>query len=586
MEPIINEDIISTLPRGEHMRRFRILLYSTIMVTLISLSLSCSKNQPVPEVSESPAPQQTAQENNPPQPTSSPPIVLPTAYQLPTYVVGNDFDEDLAITDEAVVRVGATIRSTRGPQPLWDIMRRLVALKEMNVSWASDVDQNVLVDVDINAADDFFNAIDNLLRQVDYFHEVQGNTIVIKYKETRQFKIAMPFIASQYTTESGGNLLGSPELSTNVKGTIQLDSTGNTFDIWENIQANMDKIIALWSTTTVTPTAGTDTAEGGEENQSTMENLATRRVSSSDVAYFIDKPVGIITVTAPRPLLQELDKYFTNLTNSLYKQVSIEAKILEVQLKDNSKIGLDWSQVLKDFNVTGTVVFGDLSRGGQVYPKIQTVNDSFNDGTVKGNLLDPTAFISQILLDPTDFSVLLNALEEQGNTRILSNPKISVLNGQPALITVGRNVTYVDSVETDIDTSATFPTTTITVETARILSGVGLSLTANVMENNEIVMNLVPVTSELEEPIEYRFFGGEAAQVGLPVVNIRQISTTVRVRDGEMLVIGGLISEVEQTTSDFVPLVGKIPIVRYLFGVEEKIKEKRELIILLRPVII
>ncbi|MBM1000801.1 MAG: pilus (MSHA type) biogenesis protein MshL [Desulfofustis sp. PB-SRB1] len=568
------------------MRRFRILLYSTIMVTLISLSLSCSKNQPVPEVSESPAPQQTAQENNPPQPTSSPPIVLPTAYQLPTYVVGNDFDEDLAITDEAVVRVGATIRSTRGPQPLWDIMRRLVALKEMNVSWASDVDQNVLVDVDINAADDFFNAIDNLLRQVDYFHEVQGNTIVIKYKETRQFKIAMPFIASQYTTESGGNLLGSPELSTNVKGTIQLDSTGNTFDIWENIQANMDKIIALWSTTTVTPTAGTDTAEGGEENQSTMENLATRRVSSSDVAYFIDKPVGIITVTAPRPLLQELDKYFTNLTNSLYKQVSIEAKILEVQLKDNSKIGLDWSQVLKDFNVTGTVVFGDLSRGGQVYPKIQTVNDSFNDGTVKGNLLDPTAFISQILLDPTDFSVLLNALEEQGNTRILSNPKISVLNGQPALITVGRNVTYVDSVETDIDTSATFPTTTITVETARILSGVGLSLTANVMENNEIVMNLVPVTSELEEPIEYRFFGGEAAQVGLPVVNIRQISTTVRVRDGEMLVIGGLISEVEQTTSDFVPLVGKIPIVRYLFGVEEKIKEKRELIILLRPVII
>lgn len=500
--------------------------------------------------------------------------------------MGNDFDEDLAITDEAVVRVGATIRSTRGPQPLWDIMRRLVALKEMNVSWASDVDQNVLVDVDINAADDFFNAIDNLLRQVDYFHEVQGNTIVIKYKETRQFKIAMPFIASQYTTESGGNLLGSPELSTNVKGTIQLDSTGNTFDIWENIQANMDKIIALWSTTTVTPTAGTDTAEGGEENQSTMENLATRRVSSSDVAYFIDKPVGIITVTAPRPLLQELDKYFTNLTNSLYKQVSIEAKILEVQLKDNSKIGLDWSQVLKDFNVTGTVVFGDLSRGGQVYPKIQTVNDSFNDGTVKGNLLDPTAFISQILLDPTDFSVLLNALEEQGNTRILSNPKISVLNGQPALITVGRNVTYVDSVETDIDTSATFPTTTITVETARILSGVGLSLTANVMENNEIVMNLVPVTSELEEPIEYRFFGGEAAQVGLPVVNIRQISTTVRVRDGEMLVIGGLISEVEQTTSDFVPLVGKIPIVRYLFGVEEKIKEKRELIILLRPVII
>ena len=66
------------------------------------------------------------------------------------------------------------ITSTRGPQPLWDIIKRLATLKNMNVSWASDVDKNVLVDVNINANDDFYSALDNMLRQVDYYHEMAG----------------------------------------------------------------------------------------------------------------------------------------------------------------------------------------------------------------------------------------------------------------------------------------------------------------------------------------------------------------------------------------------------------------------------
>ena len=130
--------------------------------------------------------------------------------------VGEAEDEDDTILEEeeTSLKVGATIKSTRGPQPLWDILKRLVALKKMNVSWASDVDQNVLVDVDINANDDFYEAVDNLLRQVDYFHEVQGNTIIVNYKETRQFRIAMPFIRQSYATGVGGNVLGGSDLST------------------------------------------------------------------------------------------------------------------------------------------------------------------------------------------------------------------------------------------------------------------------------------------------------------------------------------------------------------------------------------
>ncbi len=174
-----------------HMHYLAILL-------LLFFAASCTNQQAVVEEPIVPPDQQTAASNNP---IEKPPETLPTMYQTPAYMVDAE-DEDSAILseDETSLKVGATIKSTRGPQPLWDILKRLAALKKMNVSWASDVDQNVLVDVDINANDDFYGAVDNLLRQVDYFHEMQGNTIVVNYKETRQFRVAMPFIRQNYQT--------------------------------------------------------------------------------------------------------------------------------------------------------------------------------------------------------------------------------------------------------------------------------------------------------------------------------------------------------------------------------------------------
>ncbi len=567
-------------------------------VSLFSLAIlflllsSCSTRQDA--VTEAdvnaapPAPEQQAPEQQAAAPDVRGPGNLPVMYQTPAYIVGSeeDGDDGLDIGKGATaLKVGATIKSTQGPQPLWDILKRLAALKRMNVSWASDVDQKVLVDVDINSNDDFYEAIDNLLRQVDYFHEMQGNTIVVRYKETKQFRVAMPFVKSDYKTATGGNLLGSDELSSNVDGTIELRSDGNTFDIWENVQANMEKIIATWNTTVVTqqpaaPPEGSDAAATSE-----AEPMATRQISSGGVTYLIDKPVGIVTVTAPRPLLNELQRYFDTLTTELYKQISIEAKIIEVLLTDNSSIGINWTKVLQNFQITGTATFGDPTRGGQIWPYVHSNHRSFDDGFEHGNIYDPTRFISKLALNAADFTIFLNALETQGNTQVLSNPKISVMNGQPALLTVGRNVTYIEKIETELDTSGVVPIRTYTVDTARVLSGVGLALTATILNDNEIVMNLVPVTSELMEPIEYRQLG-DGNEVGLPIVNVREMSTTVRVRDNEMLVIGGLITEVKDTDSNFFPLLGKIPVIRYLFGHEDKINEKRELIILLKPTII
>ena len=569
-------------------------MFFVASLLLFLMLSSCSAPNKNPEQSTA-APAAPTEQNVVAGPAA--PKALPVQYQTPSYQVGEESREELGKSEDVGMKVGATIKSTRGPQPLWDIMKRLAAIKKMNISWASDVDQSVLVDVDINATDDYNESIANLLRQVDYFHEIQGNTIVVKYKETRQFHIAMPFVKSKYKTGSGGNLLGNDDESNNIDGTIELKSDDNDFDVWKNIEANLNSILDVWTTEAITTMAESENRQGNANETAQPNNTAkaekvvseaTRVRSSNKNVYFIDKPVGMVTVTAPRPLLDRVDTYFNSLKKELYRQISIEAKIIEVRLSQNSSIGINWSRVLKNFSVTGAVEFGSNALGGQVYPYVFANEDgtdgNWDDGNFHGKIQDPTRFVSKVAINPANFTVFLNALQEQGDTKVLSNPKLSVMNGQPALITVGRNVTYIESVEAEKDTDDN--TTTYTVNTERILSGIGMALTATVLDNKEIILNLVPVTSELVEPIEYKDFGTDGQTVGLPIVNVREMSTTVRVKNGEMLVIGGLIDDIKDTTGEFAPVVGKIPLVKYLFGYEEKVNQKRELIILLKPNII
>ena len=568
------------------------LISSLLLLAFLLTSCVGEKQQ---QAKQPALPQQQTQ-NQPSQPTQ--PATLPVRYQTASYLVDQQAQEDITIAEESKLKVGARITSTKGPQPLWDIIKRLAALKGMNVSWASDVDQKVLVDVDISSNDDFFEAIDNMLRQVDYFHEMKGNTIVVKYKETRQFQIAMPFTNQTYSTGTGGNILGSNDASSNIDGTIALKSKDNEFDVWKNIETNLDKIFQVWNVRrkSANPTPSEKMlnseidANGGDmasSEQVLTGGQAPSAAGGSEGFYLVDKPVGIITVTAPRPVLEKIGLYIENMKKSLYQQISIEAKIIEVQLNDQSSIGINWSSVLKNFSLKGLAEFG---AGGQIYPFTYSNDNVVGDKTYSADgssytkTINPGQFVSKISMLPANFNLFLNALNEQGDTKILSNPKISVMNGQPALISVGRNVTYIDSIESDLDSDS--GVVTYTVNTERILSGVGMALTATILGKDEIIMNLVPITSELQEPIEYRDVGADGGTVGLPVVNVREMSTTVKVGDGEMLVIGGLISDVNETKGEFAPVLGDIPLLRYLFGWEEKIHRKRELIILLRPRII
>ncbi len=590
------------------------------------------------------------------------PSLLPQRFQQAGYIINDDEANamlDSEASDEFELKVGADI-TTHEPITLREAMKALVRNKKMGLSWASDVNQDLVVDIDVTAEDNFYEAIDNILRQLDYYHEIQGSTLVIKYRKTKQYHIAMPFVKQEYNAAIGGNSFGSD---------VSINSKGNTFDIWENIQKNLDSLITTWSATITIPDKEIESESNEEElnEEKSPTDQVSRRVSSTESSYTIDKPIGLITVHAPISLQERISNYLETLERELYKQIIIEAKIIEVQLQDNSSLGINWNTLLSNLSFSGGGIQGTKSYGKNTTDEItnedirsstfSNTNDivnsrssgrtstsssgsnftgadgstssTGNDGTTTtgstgsdnttttlSDLVTNTGSSSSsntntisdalslastaastvatvitggasnvaaagVTLSAFSFDRFINALKEQGKTSVLSNPKISVMNGQPALISVGREVTFIDSIESTTDDNNK---TTFTVNTEQLLSGIGLALSAVIKKDDEVIMNLVPITSELLEPIEYVNVG--EGKVGLPIINKREMSTTVKVKNGSMLVVGGLISESEASEGDFIFGTENIPYLKYLFGYEEKQKSKRELIILLRPRII
>lgn len=507
------------------------------------------------------------------------------------------------------MQVGADIHTRGGKVKLSDFMRQFAQLKGMSVNWASDVNQDLPIEVNINADDDFWRSLSGILKQLDYFYEFKDNTITVKYKDTRKFYLPMPFIETSYKTNVGGDLLGGVSNTGSgsynsgqsgsgggdrLKAVLSSEHNSDKVDIWVSIRENLDKMLNLATAqanqkedknkkeegVSGSEQQKDDTKAGQQSQQkNTQKDAKNENKGAGDregYFYTIDKPLGIVTVTAPRSILDQVESYFDTLKKEMSRQVVIEAKIIEVYLNNDSQKGIDWTNLLKSNS---------------------TLGDAFNFKVTFGNngVLVPkngAKFIGKFSIDDKAFKLFVHAMEEYGTVNILSNPKLSLMNGQSAMMTVGTSISYLDSVtSTTSTTSGTTPTITYTTHTGNILSGVGLGVMASIASEDEVLLQLTPVTSQLmEDPIEYKSFGnvdtGSGAMVGLPRVFVRELTTMARVKNGQILVLGGLIDEEKNNDDTKIPLLGDIPMVNNLFKHSHNFTRKRELIILLRPEIV
>ncbi len=445
--------------------------------------------------------------------------------------------------------VGAEIVSKGAPVKLIEVIKQMADRQGFSVSWADDVDPDTNVNVHIQPEDNFWDALQNLLRQKDYFFELSGETIVIQYKTTRRYQVVMPTLKENFQTSVGGSLIGGGAVEGRITGKTAISADiREPLDFWAGLEQNLTQI---------------------------LESTA-----AEDKGHFIvDDHIGVITVNAPRNTHDKVRAYLDDLKEQIYRQVVIEAKIMEVRLDDSHQMGINWSNVLSVANRANSETFSGQATFGEDY--------ALESGAVVANTVYPThKFLKYMTMTPQAFSVAIEALKTYGTTNVLSNPKITIMNGHGASITVGEDITYIDKVTSTTDENGNV---TYTVETGSVLSGLGLAVMANIVDNNEVVLYIVPVTSELQQAptgddIEYRAFGG--AQVGLPRVRLREMSTMARIKDGETLIIGGHIDKQEGDTNNSVPLLGDIPGLGWLFKHESKSVTSRELVIFITPKIV
>jgi MSHA type pilus biogenesis protein MshL len=303
-----------------------------------------------------------------------------------------------------------------------------------------------------------------------------------------------------------------------------------------------------------------DTIEFWKDLEKQLDDMTSR-----EGKLIVNRTAGVVQVTDLHTHVERIAEFIKRLTGSSHRQVEIEAKIFEVTLNDKSSLGIDWSQVNFD---------AGLGLGSSAV--------TFSDQQLPLGAANVSAPTLSLTYSRGDFSAVLSALREQGEIRIVSQPKIITLNNQPALIKVGTDQPYFVR-QTTID-SAT-GTRDDTYSTNYITIGVVLAVTPQISGDGKIVLDVMPVVTRLVRMDTVK----DANQITLasaPVVDVKQSSTIVRLNDEEMAVIAGLIKEETSESERSVPLLGDIPGLGALFRGTYTTSDKSELVVFLTPRIV
>jgi MSHA biogenesis protein MshL len=292
--------------------------------------------------------------------------------------------------------------------------------------------------------------------------------------------------------------------------------------------------------------SGTDSGDVFEELHAGIETLL------SDAGRLnIDRKAGLIQVTDYPARLDKIAVYVEAYETRALRQVRIVAKILEVELREDFSAGIDWSLLLE--------------KAGDAVAVTQRLAPTRGSG----------AFTIGVNIN--DFKGLLDAFAGQGRVNVMASPWVTAMNNEPAVMRVGtQDVYFVTTSQVDAS-SGQILQTVVTPQT--INEGVTLSVTPQITADGVINMSIMPSITERT--------GTATSRLGdqVPIVSVRETDTLVRVREGETIVIAGLMQDRTSADTSKVPVLGDIPLVGGLFRREERTKRKTDLVILLTPTI-
>jgi len=301
-------------------------------------------------------------------------------------------------------------------------------------------------------------------------------------------------------------------------------------------------------------------------------------------APIINKNAGLITVTATLKQLKRFEDYLKRLQNKVQLQVLIDVQLLTVTMTKGKTTGIDWKQLYALQNVK----LGIQNIYNQDVTKYTTENSTDVDITehiirASGDALKGAASLVSIKVGG-ELNEVIKFLQTQGDVNSISNPKVLTLNNQPALITAGTEYFYkIKSQTNQQGTGGGVASTTQQDSVQSVFAGVLLTITPEIADDKTITLKINPSLSETTTDISQTSNSGRDIP---PDLNRRQLSSVVTVKDGNRIILGGLINTKNTKESSKVPILGDIPIINYLFKYEEQVKQVEELVIIIEPHII
>ncbi len=480
------------------------------------------------------------------------------------------------------------------PEKLYSLFVRDADVQEVLLAFSKESDLNIVIDPELSGRVTIDlkrvtleEVLNSILTPLGWTYRTDGKFIKIfrPQMETRFF--TLNYIATKrggkrevYASSGGGMQTG---LIGQQTGASTGQQTGNVrtgysdlvsvdeFDLWEEIRKGLEAIVF----------------GSAEEKKaySESEKMTFTKVDEKGKKLIINKSTGVIYVSDYPINLNKVALFIEAIEGSSQRQVTIQAKILEVILNDEYKEGVNWKVIegLPRFvnlawgltNESGTTGFpGGV--GGFVS------GTTTGTGTTASSIATPGTFKIKpfggvLTIGPGGTEVLLSdivkAISEQGDVKILSNPTISTLNNQKAIIRVGdQDVFFV--------TGAVATQTTVTqfIQPMTIDVGIILDVTPQIAEDGTIIMNIHPSITEKT--------GEKLAPDGkstFPLLSVRETDTTVRVKDGQTVIIAGLMQEKTEETFIGVPGLQSLPIFGNLFRYRAEKKRNVELVIMITP---
>ena len=297
---------------------------------------------------------------------------------------------------------------------------------------------------------------------------------------------------------------------------------------------------------------------------------------------------GVIVVRAMPEKLRHVEEYLDIVQGIAQRQVIIEAKIIEVALSDGFQAGINWVAVAQNSR-------GDTFTFGQHTPPTGFGGD-IEDLGGEPILVEPgevtTGFINTAVggaftmaFDIGDFNSIIELLDAQGETRVLSSPRVSTLNNKKAVIKVGSDEYFVTDISTDTVTG-TASATSRDITLTPFFSGIALDVTPQISANNEVILHIHPTVSEVTDQQKVITVSGETDTLPLAFSEIRESDSIVRAKSGQIIVIGGLMRRSMKSQVFGTPGLRRIPGIGKLFQSKREIETKTELVILLRAIVV